>query len=168
VNFVDAQPPEEVQSAFEDAIKAREDEQRLKNEAESYANEVVPRARGAAARLAEEAEAYRLKLIAKAQGEAGRFKQLLGEYEKAPDVTRERLYIDTIESVLDKSNTVMLDVKGGNSMFYLPIDKLQKLPAAADYPRDTESESVTSDIPESGVKSTARSATTRGREGRGQ
>ncbi|MBS1211796.1 MAG: hflK [Proteobacteria bacterium] len=168
VNFVDAQPPEEVQSAFEDAIKAREDEQRLKNEAESYANEVVPKARGAAARLAEEAEAYRLKLIAKAQGEAGRFKQLLGEYEKAPEVTRERLYLDTIESVLEKSNTLMLDVKGGNNMFYLPIDKLQKLPAAADYGKEAESESVAAEAMDSSAKGAARAATTRGREGRGQ
>ncbi len=168
VNFVDAQPPEEVQSAFEDAIKAREDEQRLKNEAEAYANEVVPKARGAAARLLEEAEAYRLKLIAKAQGEAGRFKQLLGEYEKAPEVTRERLYIDTIESVLEKSNTLMLDVKSGNSLFYLPLDKMQKLPALTDAVRGSDTEAAAVEGLDTSARSGARAAVTRGREGRGQ
>lgn len=168
VNFVDAQPPDEVQAAFEDAIKAREDEQRLKNEAEAYANEVIPKARGAAARLTEESEAYKLKLIAKAQGEAGRFKQLLTEYEKAPDVTRERLYLDTIESVLERTNTLMLDVKGGNNMVYLPIDKLQRQSTAVEQPRETESSVPSTAEPvEGGVKG-ARASTMRGREGRSQ
>lgn len=124
VNFVDAQPPEEVQNAFEDAIKAREDEQRLKNEAEAYANEVVPKARGAGARMLEEAEAYKQQTIAKAQGDAGRFRELVAEYEKAPEVTRQRLYLDAMESVFEKTNTVMVDVKGGNNILYLPLDKL--------------------------------------------
>jgi membrane protease subunit HflK len=124
VNFVDAQPPEEVQNAFEDAIKAREDEQRLKNEAEAYANEVVPKARGAGARMLEEAEAYKQQTIAKAQGEAGRFRELLTEYDKAPEVTRQRLYLDAMETVFEKTNTVMVDVKGGNNILYLPLDRL--------------------------------------------
>jgi membrane protease subunit HflK len=166
VNFVDAQPPEDVQNAFEDAIKAREDEQRLKNEAEAYANEVVPKARGAAARLTEESEAYKQKLIAKAQGEAGRFKQLLTEYEKAPEVTRERLYLDTIESVLGKTNTLMLDVKGGNNVIYLPIDRLHRTAVPTDTVKEAESLQAPQDILDNAAKSTR--ATIRGREARGQ
>jgi membrane protease subunit HflK len=169
VNFVDAQPPEEVQSAFEDAIKAREDEQRLKNEAEAYANEVVPKARGAAARLLEESEGYKQRNIAKAQGEAGRFKQLLAEYEKAPDITRERLYIDTIESVLQRSNILMLDVKGGNNLIYLPIDKLQRQTTALDAGREIDSTPLGAvDASDGGGKVVRRPVTVRGRDGRGQ
>jgi membrane protease subunit HflK len=167
VNFKDAQPPEEVQSAFEDAIKAREDEQRLKNEAEAYANEVVPKARGAAARLSEESEAYKLKLIAKAKGEAGRFEQLLGEYQKAPEVTRQRLYLDTIETVLNKTNTLMLDVKGGNNVIYLPIDKLQKTPAPAlDSGRDADNPPAAAQENVDNVIKNVRGNAGRGREGR--
>lgn len=167
VSFKDAQPPEEVQSAFEDAIKAREDEQRLKNEAEAYANEVVPKARGAAARLAEESEAYRLKLIAKAKGEAGRFEQLLSEYQKAPEVTRERLYLDTMEAVFDKTNTVLLDVKGGNNMIYLPMDKLQRQTNPVEPAKDSDAAQIVQDSPDSAVKN-LRGGVIRGREGRAQ
>ncbi len=124
VNLQDAQPPEQVQNAFEDAIKAREDKQRLINEAEAYSNDVVPKARGAAARKIQEAEGYKEKVIAQAEGEANRFKKLLAEYKKAPDVTRKRLYIESMEQVLGKTNTVMVDVKAGNNLLYLPIDKL--------------------------------------------
>ncbi|MEE9493423.1 MAG: FtsH protease activity modulator HflK [Gammaproteobacteria bacterium] len=124
VNLVDAQPPEEVQSAFSDAIKAREDKERYKNEAEAYANEIIPRARGAAARQTQEAEGYRSAVIAKAEGEANRFSALLVEYKKAPEVTRKRLYIDTIESVLSSSNKVIMDSDSSNNLMYLPIDKL--------------------------------------------
>ncbi|HHH35799.1 MAG TPA: FtsH protease activity modulator HflK [Gammaproteobacteria bacterium] len=124
VNMQDAQPPEEVQDAFNDAIKAREDEQRLKNEAEAYANDVLPKARGKAARMLEEASAYKAKVVAQAEGEASRFTQLLSEYKKAPEVTRERLYLDTLEAVLDKSSKVMLDVEGGNNLLFLPLDRL--------------------------------------------
>ncbi|MDO9240058.1 MAG: FtsH protease activity modulator HflK, partial [Methylicorpusculum sp.] len=126
VNLQDAQPPEPVQGAFEDAIKAREDQQRLINEAQAYSNDVVPKARGAAARKSQEAEGYKEQVIAQAEGEATRFTNLLVEYKKAPDITRRRLYIETIESVLSKTNTVMIDVKGGNNLLYLPIDKLAK------------------------------------------
>ena len=122
----DAQPPEEVQDAFADAIKAREDEQRLKNEAEAYANEVIPRARGQAARRLQEAAAYKEQAIAEAQGEASRFEQLLGAYEKAPEVTRERLYLETLETVLARSSKVLVDVKGTNNLLYLPLDRLLK------------------------------------------
>ena len=124
VNIDDASPPSQVQEAFDDVIKAREDEERVKNEAESYANGIVPEARGRAQRIKEEAEAYRQQVIAKATGEAQRFDQLLAEYEKAPEVTRERLYIDALESVLANTSKVMVDVEGGNNMMYLPLDKL--------------------------------------------
>ncbi|WP_031432267.1 FtsH protease activity modulator HflK [Methylomarinum vadi] len=126
VNLQDAQPPEQVQGAFEDAIKAREDKQRLINEAEAYSNDVVPKARGAASRLTQEAEAYKERLIAQASGEASRFSQLLKEYKRAPKVTRERLYLESMEEVLTNTATVMVDVKGGNNLFYLPLDKMTK------------------------------------------
>ena len=167
VSIKDAQPPEEVQSAFEDAIKAREDEQRLKNEAEAYANEVIPKARGAAARLTEESEGYKLRIIAKAKGEAGRFEQLLTEYQKAPEITRQRLYLDTMEAIFDKANTLLLDVKGGNNMIYLPIDKLQRPAVAAEPGKDPESAQTYQDASENVVK-TPRGAVVRGREGRTQ
>lgn len=124
VNLQDAQPPEQVQNAFEDAIKAREDEQRLINEAEAYSNDVVPKARGAAARKMQEAEGYKEQVIAQAEGESSRFSKLLAEYTKAPDVTRQRLYIEAMENVLADTNTVMVDVKGSNNMLYLPLDKM--------------------------------------------
>ncbi len=124
VNLQDAQPPEEVQDAFADAIKAREDEQRLKNEAEAYANEFIPKARGQAARRLQEAAAYKDQVIAKAEGEASRFEQLLTQYQKAPVVTRERLYLETMESILARTSKVLVDVKNSNNLFYLPFDKL--------------------------------------------
>jgi len=126
VNLQDAQPPEQVQNSFEDAIKAREDEQRLINEAEAYSNDVVPKARGAAARKIQEAEGYKEQVIAQAQGETNRFSKLLAEYIKAPDVTRKRLYIESMEAVLAETNTVMVDVKGGNNLLYLPLDKMMQ------------------------------------------
>ena len=124
INIDESKPPAQVQGAFDDVIKAREDEERVKNEAESYANGIVPEARGRAQRIAAEAEAYRQQVIAKATGEAKRFDQLLDEYSKAPKVTRERLYLDALESVLSKTNKVMVDVEGGNNVMYLPLDKM--------------------------------------------
>ncbi len=124
VNLQDAQPPEQVQSAFEDAIKAREDKQRLINEAEAYANDVVPKARGAASRKVQEAEGYKARVISAAEGEANRFEKLLTEYHKAPEVTRKRLYLETMAEVLSKTKTIMVDVKGSNNLLYLPLDKL--------------------------------------------
>ncbi len=126
VNLQDAQPPEQVQGAFEDAIKAREDKQRLINEAQGYYNDVIPRARGAASRQLQGSEAYLARVVAQAEGEASRFSQLRTEYEKAPEVTRKRLYIETLESVLSQTNTIMVDVKGGNNLLYLPLDKLMQ------------------------------------------
>lgn len=124
VNMDEAQPPEEVQDAFEDAIKAREDEQRIINEANAYRNGVVPQARGEGQGLLEQAEAYKTRVVKSAQGETSRFNQLLAEYQRAPEVTRERLYIDTIESVMARSPKVMVDVEGGNNLMFLPLDQL--------------------------------------------
>jgi membrane protease subunit HflK len=124
INLQDAQPPEDVQDAFADAIKAREDKQRVINEAEAYANEVIPQARGDATAVLKQAEAYRSEVIARAEGDTARFVQLLTEYRKAPDVTRERLYIDAVETVLAASSKVMVDVQGGNNLFYLPLDRM--------------------------------------------
>jgi membrane protease subunit HflK len=128
VNLQDAQPPEQVQNSFADAIKAREDEQRLINEAQAYANDVIPKARGAAARKMQEAEGYKEQVLAQAQGETSRFSQLLTQYSKAPDVTRKRLYIDAMESVLSSTNNVIVDVKNGSNVMYLPLDKLAQMP----------------------------------------
>lgn len=124
VNLQDAQPPEEVQSAFEDVIKSREDEQRLRNEAETYANDIIPRARGAAQRQIEESKAHKARVVAQAEGEASRFTQVLAEYRKAPAVTRERLYLDALESVLTSAGKVVVDVKGGSNLLYLPLDRM--------------------------------------------
>jgi membrane protease subunit HflK len=127
VNLQQAQPPEAVQSAFADAIKAREDQQRVKNEAEAYANDRLPRARGAAARQLEEAQAYRDQVIARAEGDASRFSQLVTEYRKAPKVTRDRMYLDTMTQVLSGSSKVLVDTKeGSNQMLYLPLEQLLK------------------------------------------
>ena len=126
VNMQKAQPPEQVRAAFEDAIKAREDQQRLVNEAQAYSNDIIPRARGKAARMIEEAQGYKQRVVAEAEGEASRFEDLLTEYKKAPEVTRKRLYIDSVESVLNNSSKVMVDVEGGSNLMYLPLDQLMK------------------------------------------
>ncbi len=124
VNLQDPQPPEEVQGAFEDAIKAREDEQRYKNQAQAYALDILPKARGDAARLREAAIGYRDRVIASAEGEASRFSQTLNEYEKAPEVTRKRMYLETMEYVLGNTSKVLMTVKDGNNLMYIPLDKL--------------------------------------------
>lgn len=129
VNIEDAQPPTEVQAAFDDVIRAKEDEARVKNEAETYKNGIIPEARGLAQRQIEEANGYREQVIAKAKGEADRFTQLLTEYEKAPQVTRQRLYIDSIEKIMSSASKVLVDVDGGN-LLYLPLDKLMGQSAA--------------------------------------
>jgi len=126
INMQPAKPPDQVKEAFDDAIKAREDKERLENKAEAYANEIVPQARGEAARIEADAKAYRDKVIASAEGESSRFLAILAEYQKAPDVTRERLYLETMEQVLGENNKVLLDVPQGNSLMYLPLDQLMK------------------------------------------
>ena len=124
VNLQDANFPLQVEAAVQDAIKAREDEVRIAFEAEAYANDVVPKARGEAAKMILEAEAYREMVIADAEGEAARFDKLLVEYKKAPKVTRERLYIEAIETVYGNSNKVLLDSEASGNLMYLPLDKL--------------------------------------------
>lgn len=171
VNLVDAQPPDEVQGAFEDAIKAREDEQRLKNEAEAYANEVIPKARGGAARQIQEAEGYKQRVIARAQGDASRFNQLLIEYEKAPEVTRQRLYVETMESVLSGSRTVLVDSKGGNNLYYLPLDKLVGSSSEADAMPSSEAaqpSAAPTPVANPSADPRAARAVNRGREPRGR
>jgi membrane protease subunit HflK len=127
VTLQNIQPPEQVQAAFDDAVKAGQDRERLKNEAEAYSNDVVPRARGLASRLKEEAEGYKQSVIANAEGEASRFAQILAEYQKAPQVTRQRMYLDTMQTVMNNTSKVVIDQKGGNSLLYLPLDKLQQI-----------------------------------------
>ena len=126
VNVEDTNPPKEVQSAFDDVIRAREDEERYKNEAQAYVNDVIPNARGGAQRMVEEAMAYREEVVARATGESERFSMLLTEYNKAPEVTRQRLYLETMQDVLGNSSKVVVDVKGGNNMLYVPLDKIME------------------------------------------
>lgn len=126
VNIENTAAPSQVQDAFDDVIKAREDEQRVKNEAQAYANGIVPESRGRAQRVSEEARAYREQVVARAEGEATRFTKLLTEYQKAPEVTRERLYIVAMEDVLSNASKVMVDVKGGNNMMVLPLDQIMQ------------------------------------------
>ena len=142
VNMQNAQPPEQVQHAFDDAIKAREDRERKINEAEAYSNDILPRARGKGARIEQDALAYRDELIAKADGEAQRFTKLLTEYKKAPKVTRQRLYLETMEEVYQNTNKVMVDVKQGNSLMYLPIDKMINQRRSSSAPSDESSADV--------------------------
>lgn len=124
INIEDARPPSEVKAAYDDVIKAREDLERLVNEAQAYSNGVIPEARGKAQRLREEAEAYKSQVVSKADGEAQRFLNLLGEYVKAPEVTRERMYLDAVQEVMTNSTKVLVDTDGGNNLLYLPLDKL--------------------------------------------
>ena len=124
VNIQRADVPEAISEAFADAIRAREDRERLQNQAQSYANDVVPRARGEAARLIEDAKGYRARVIAEAEGESQRFLALLREYQKAPQVTRERLYLETMQDVLRNTGKVVLDVKEGSNLTYLPLDRM--------------------------------------------
>ena len=132
VNIQRAEAPEAVAEAFADAIRAREDKERLQNQAQTYANDVVPRARGEAARLIEDAKGYRARVIAEADGESQRFLALLAEYSKAPKVTRERLYLETMQDVLRNTGKVLLDVKEGSNLTYLPLDRMIKPPRQAD------------------------------------
>jgi len=141
VTMQNAQPPEKVQAAFSDAVKAGQDRERQKNEGQAYANDVIPRAQGTQARLMEEARAYRDKLIATAEGDAARFNQILAEYNKSPHVMKQRLYIEAMESILHNANKVMVGTKSGNQMLYLPLDKLN---AAGNPTATTPSPSVQS------------------------
>jgi membrane protease subunit HflK len=130
VTMQDAQPPIQVKDAFDDVVKAREDQQRYINEANAYKNDILPKARGASQRIMAEAEAYRSQVTSKSEGESDRFKQILAEYLKAPEVTRERLYRETLEEVLSTTNKVVID-GSANSLMYLPIDQLVNSSRAA-------------------------------------
>ena len=131
VTMQNAQPPEQVQAAFDDAVKASQDRERQKNEGQAYANDVVPKARGTAARLIEESEGYKKRVIATAEGDASRFRQILTEYAKAPEVTRSRMYLDTMQQVYSNTSKVLVDTKGQGNLLYLPLDKLMQAAGAA-------------------------------------
>jgi membrane protease subunit HflK len=118
------QPPEEVQGAFDDAVKAGQDRERQKNEGQAYANDVIPKARGEASRMLQESEAYKARVVANAEGNAARFKQVLVEYQKAPAVTRDRMYLETMQQIFSSTTKLMMDAKSGSNMIYLPLDKL--------------------------------------------
>jgi membrane protease subunit HflK len=124
VTMQGVQPPEQVQVAFDDAVKAGQDRERQKNEGQAYANDVIPKARGAAARLKEESQAYQARIVADAEGNAARFKQVLTEYQKAPAVTRDRMYLETMQQIFSSTTKMMIDTKNSNNMIYLPLDKL--------------------------------------------
>jgi modulator of FtsH protease HflK len=143
VTIQNAQPPEQVQAAFDDAVKAGQDRERQKNEGQAYANDVIPRARGTASRLQQEADGYRQRVIASAEGDASRFKQVLTEYAKAPAVTRERIYIETMQAVLTSTSKIMMDYRGAGNLLYLPLDKIMQnagAPAESSAPRAAPAE----------------------------
>ena len=144
INIQEAKPPAEVKAAYDDVIKAREDQERLVNEAQSYANGIIPEARGKAQRMIEEALAYREQVVAESQGETRRFEALLKEYQKAPEVTRQRLYLDSVQQVMTRSSKVLVDVEGGNNMLYLPLDKIVEKGAAASQPATLRSSDLNS------------------------
>ena len=125
VNMQNAQPPEKVQAAFEDAVKAGQDRERQKNEGQAYANDVLPKAKGMAARLQQEAEGHRQRVVQEAMGDAERFNQVVAEYKKAPQVTRDRLYLDAMEQIMTNTTKIVVE-KGGNNLLYLPLDKIMQ------------------------------------------
>ncbi|MBS1160307.1 MAG: protease FtsH subunit HflK [Proteobacteria bacterium] len=131
VTMQNAQPPEQVQSAFDDAVKAGQDRERQKNEGQAYANDVIPKAKGTAARLMQEAEGHKQRVISTAEGDASRFKQVQTEYAKAPEVTRQRMYLETMQQVYSSTSKVLIDAKGQGNLLYLPLDKLMQATAAA-------------------------------------
>ena len=124
VTMQNAQPPEQVQAAFDDAVKAKQDLERQKNEGQAYANDIVPKARGTASRLIAEANGYKAAIENEAKGNASRFDQILTEYTRAPEVTRNRLFLETQEQIMSSVSKVIVDQKGSNSLLYLPLDKL--------------------------------------------
>ncbi len=127
VTMQNAQPPEQVQAAFDDAVKAGQDRERQKNEGQAYANDVIPKARGMAARLVQEAEGYRGRVIEQSEGDASRFRQLVAEYNKAPQVTRDRLYLDAMQQIMSNTTKIVVDQKAGSNLLYLPLDKLMQM-----------------------------------------
>jgi modulator of FtsH protease HflK len=130
VTLQNAQPPEQVQAAFDDAVKAGQDRERQKNEGQAYANDVIPKAKGTAARLLEEANGYKQRVIATSEGDASRFRQVNAEYARAPEVTRQRMYLETMQQVFTNTSKVMIDTKGQGNLLYLPLDKLMQATGA--------------------------------------
>jgi membrane protease subunit HflK len=158
VNLQDPQPPEEVQGAFEDAIKAQEDEVRYKNQAEAYALDILPKARGDATRMREAANAYRDQVIAQAEGESSRFSQTRVEYEKAPEITRKRMYLETMEYVLANTRKVVMQVKDGNNLMYIPLDKMMEnrgsvRQSPTDEMQDSNNQTILEDTPRGRIPS---------------
>jgi membrane protease subunit HflK len=131
VTMQNAQPPEQVQAAFDDAVKAKQDLERQKSEGQAYFNDVVPKARGAASRLQEEAQGYRQRVLANAEGESSRFSQVLAEYGKAPQVMRDRMYLETMQQIMASTSKILLDAKGSGNLLYLPLDKIMQMSAGA-------------------------------------
>jgi len=156
VEMQKAYPPEQVRAAFDDAVKAREDEERYKNEAEAYANDIIPRARGKATRAIQEAEGYKASVMSRAEGDARRFELIAREYAKAPRVTRDRLYIETMEQVLSNTTKIYVDQKGGNNLLYLPLDKLVPQIKAVE---EDEAINVPSSTPQRSTGTTSRGRT---------
>ncbi|HJP04851.1 MAG: FtsH protease activity modulator HflK [Gammaproteobacteria bacterium] len=162
VNLQDVNFPSQVEAAVQDAIKAREDKERLKFEADSYSNDILPKARGDAVRQIQDAEAYKDRIVADSKGEAGRFTALLKEYEKAPGVTRDRLYIDAIETVYSNSNKVLLDAEGGGNLLYLPVDKLMQRGSSGSSVNQPDSAPPGNNAPQSGGRRPSDESRTRG------
>src|SRR2546423_1936759 len=147
VTIQNAQPPEQVQAAFDDAVKANQDRERQKNEGQAYANDVIPRSRGASARLFQEADGYKQRVIANAEGDASRFKQVLTEYAKAPQVTRERIYIDTMREILSSTNKIMMDYRGSGNLLMLPLEKLMQQAGGTVNPTEAQASQRQSEPP---------------------
>lgn len=156
VSLQSAQPPEQVQEAFEDVNRANQDNQRLVNEGQAYANDVIPKARGTASRLLAEAEGYKLRIVSEAKGNASRFEQILAQYNNAPEVTRQRLYLDAQEQILSSVSKVVVDQKSGSSLLYLPLDKLMNTTSTAGAAgMQTQSAKSLSAVPEVDASATA-------------
>jgi membrane protease subunit HflK len=167
VAIQNAQPPDQVQAAFDDASKAVQDKERQINEGQAYANDIVPKARGNAARLLQEAEGYRVKVIETAEGDAARFRQVLAEYAKAPGVTRERMYLDTMQQIFSNTSKVMIDSRSSSQLLYLPLERLlQQGAAAADSGAGHPSAASGADGAGGGERPRTDSARSRDREGR--
>jgi modulator of FtsH protease HflK len=160
VNVQNVQVPEQVQAAFNDAVKAGADRDRFKNEGQAYASDVIPKARGTAARLKEEAEGYRSRVTAQAEGDAQRFRSVLTEYQKAPTVTRDRLYLETMQQVYSNVSKVMVDSRSGSNLLYLPLDKLMQASGTPGAPAAAPAAAV----PETAVATPAAPADARSRE----
>ena len=169
VTMQNAQPPEQVQASFDDAVRAKQDLERQKNEGQAYFNDVVPKARGSASRLKEEAVGYRQRVIANAEGEASRFKQILVEYAKAPGVTRDRMYLDTMQQIISSTSKIMIDAKAGSSLLYLPLDKIIQMSGAGTLPETPAASRPSGGDVAPAVESPARSRDAlRGREREGR